>query len=223
MSDSASETFSSLLKTLPLVVGMAAVLCAAPASATTVTAHLTADDAFSLYLSTDDAVTGTFIGSGNAWEHAQTLTAELTPGVVNYLHVDTWDVYGGWAAFLGDFSLSDSSFHFANETQSLLTQSSGWSMSYTGFGQDYYTPNVVGSNGSGPWGFIQGISANASWIWSFTGYAGSDTLGERYFSATIEPGPGTPAAPVPEPVSLVSGAMGLVCVGAYIRRRRRTR
>jgi len=29
--------------------------------------------------------------------------------------------------------------------------------------------------------------------------------------------------PIPEPVSLVSGAMGLACVGAYLRRRRRTR
>jgi hypothetical protein len=95
--------------------------------------------------------------------------------VTNYLHIEGGN-YGGAAGFIGDFELSDSSFHFQNGTQTLLTGITGWLVGYNDGNSDPNSPQPwvqvggttiadIGVNGVGPWGFRGGISASAHWIW----------------------------------------------------------
>ena len=137
---------------MPLAMSCAFVFVGGQARATTITGHMTADNLFSFYVSTDDAVAGTLVGSGNDWSASYTLSAELTPGVTNYIHVQATD-QGSPQGFIGDFSLSDGGFQFANGTQLLLTTPAQWSLSFTGFGQNNESSiTSVGMNGVGPWG-----------------------------------------------------------------------
>jgi len=184
-------------------------------AAATLTANMTVDDDFDLYISTDDTQIGSFIGSGTGiysppgWNQTYTFMTALTPGVVNYIHVVGWDLYTVRAGFLGDFSLSDNSFAFANGTQNLVTASANWFISNTGFAQSYYIPDAIALNGGGPWNvLIPGISAGAYWIWSNQGY----DLTTRYFSTAIEP--------IPAPGAILLASIGAGFAG-WLRRQRR--
>lgn len=185
---------------------------------TTLTANLTADDNFSLYVATDDSALGTLVGTGTgtyipeSWRQCFTFTYDLTPGVTNYVHVVAWDLYGVKAAFLGDFSLNDSQFRFVYGAQSLVTDQAHWLISNDGFGQNYYTPDAIQTNGAGePWAhFVPGISGDAYWIWSNQG----DDLTIRYFSTAIVPNV------IPAPGALILGGIGAGFVG-WLRRRKK--
>src|SRR5689334_19753491 len=115
------------------------VAAATYASATNISANLTVDNSFDYYLSTSDSVLGTLIGSGNNWQVTSQFTSALTPGVTNYIHVVALNA-GGPAGFIGDFSLSDTSFQFINGTQQLLTNPIDWAFNTSGFGNPYGTP-----------------------------------------------------------------------------------
>jgi hypothetical protein len=163
-----------------LMVGVASV-----SQATDLTANVTVDDAFEMYVSTDDCELGTLVCSSVAWQTATPCTSTLTPGVPNYIHVVGRDLYTVIAGFLGDFKLSDDGFKFSNDSQSLLTnETAGW---------DVYTDNLCGikgvltnqgANGVSPWGLIASIDPAASWIWTD---GGDYSEAPRYFSATITP------------------------------------
>jgi hypothetical protein len=157
--------------------------------ATTLTSTLTVDDDFEIYVSTDDSVPGTLLGGGSTvsrgWENSYAFTAALTPGVTNYVHVKGWDLNGLIAGFVGEFLLSDASFKFGNGTQHLLTGSSTWQISDTGFGVGYYSPGDIARNGDAPapwYVTIRGISGDAMWIWS---HGGLYTDTPRYFSLPV--------------------------------------
>lgn len=165
---------------------------------------MTVDNAFTLYLSTDDAVAGTEILTGSDWGAIYTTSTGLAPGVKHYLHLVAAD-YGAPAAFLGEFTLSDTAFAFVNTTQTLLTKPAEWGLSSTGFGGGYSTPTSSGNNGVGPWGFHSGISSSAEWL-DFPGGSIS------YFSAEI--------VPVPEPAHAAVSAAGLIGLGLYWRQRK---
>jgi len=178
------------------------VIVASFASATNITANFTVDDALNAYISTSDATLGTLVGSGpNSWFTTYTFTAALTPGVTNYLHIVASDVFGLPSMFVGDFTLSDTGFHFSNGTQFLITDTTHWGASVTGFGGAYSTPLDEGVNGTSPWGLRPGINASARLIWL-------DPVGgaTRYFSTTITPN----VAGVPEPSSVLLLGAGLV-------------
>ncbi len=201
---------------LLLIIIVSLVYLSSPAIATTtLTANMTVDDNFDLYISTDDSLTGTYIGSGSnvldSWHTASNFNINLTPGVTNYIHVVGWDIYGTRSAFLGEFSLNNSDFIFNNGTQQLFTESINWNISNMGFGQSYYTPEVLVLNdGSQNWPVISGISYYANWIWSNDGY----DLTTRYFSSAI-----TPLNTIPAPGAILLGGIGAGVVG-WLRRRR---
>ena len=178
-------------------------------SATTLSGNLTADDAFTVYLSTDDSIAGTPLVSGSFWPSAQSFSTALTPGNTYYLHIAAKDVFGAPSAFLGSFSLSDTNFTFANETQTLVSNSVDWKVNATGFGLAYNTPyDGFGANGIGPWGTMSSIASDARWIW--TGPSG--TVGKAYFTATI--------TAVPEPETYVMLLAGLGLLGFMARCRK---
>jgi hypothetical protein len=171
------------------LIGLCSLL-AAPAAATTLTATVTADDDYSVYISTDDNAPGTLLGEGAgdvdplSWKQPLTFTYDLTPGVTYYLHVVAWDLYGLRSGFLGEFWLSDDAFDFANAAQHMVTDSASWNISGIGFGVDYNSPDEIGPNASttAPWSCrIWDISADALWIWSNGGL----DFATRYFSSAI--------------------------------------
>src|ERR1035437_1176577 len=128
------------------------ILCllavAMAASATTLSGALTTDNAFSLYLSTSPTVQGTFVTSGADWATTYPFAGvALTPGTTYYLQVDGYNS-GGPGSIIGSFTLSDSSFQFANGSQSLTTDTTDWTYSYTGFGAAALTPTDWGDRKS---------------------------------------------------------------------------
>jgi MSHA biogenesis protein MshQ len=153
-------------------------------SQTNVDASMTVDNQFTAYLSTDDGVQGTQIGTGNNWPSTYQFGAALTPGVTNYLHIVATDL-GPPAMFIGEFNLSDTGFEFTNGTQTLLTNTSGWQVSTTGFGVSYVAPSDLGGQGTPPWGTFPLIDAAARFIWHPVGPGNT-----VYFSTAIVPSEG---------------------------------
>jgi len=197
-----------IMRKIILAAVLAAPLLASASIGTILSGNLTVDNSFNAYLSTSDSTLGTLIGSGNAWEQSYSVSSLLTPNVTEYLHVVATNV-GGPGAFIGSFSLSNSKFAFANGTQTLLTNTSDWKLSSTGFGLNYTTPISDGSNGVGPWGYHASINSSAQWL----DYQAGNTT--AYFSTTI-----STVAAVPEPETYAMLLAGLGLIGAAVKRRK---
>lgn len=186
------------------VLGLSALTVSA--FATDLSMSATADDAFVAYVSTSaNSVGGSFL-SGNSWGSTFSGTTTLTPGVTNYLHVDAFDVAGAPSMFIAQLGLSDASFWFDNNSQSALTGDAGWTASTVSFGGTPIGIDILGPNGSSPWGSRAGIDANADFVW--TQGAVSD---HRFFTLKIN------TSSVPEPASILSIGLGLAVL---IRRRK---
>ena len=180
------------------------------AAATDLTGHVSVDNEFSLYLSTDDSQLGTFVTNSTDWTTPTDFTVSLNPGTTYFLHVVAVND-GGPDMFIGTFGLSDTGFSFSNGGQSLNTDTINWKGNLTGFGNAYSTPLDYGTTGQSPWGTL-GMDANAHFIWMDIN---NGTAVNNYFTTTI-----TPNA-VPEPTSMSALALG--AIGIIARRRRRIR
>lgn len=175
------------------------------AQATDLTFTGVADDTFTAYVTTNDTAQGTqFVSQVGSWQSGgATGSIALTAGVTNYLHIIAADIFGAPSMLIGQASLNDALFSFGNGTQSILTNTTDWNVSLTGFGTNYVTPTDLGQNGTGPWQTQNNVNINARRIWS------SQTSGNQYFSIAINP--------VPEPMTLVAiGALGTL----VLRRKR---
>ena len=149
---------------------------------TVLNAHMTADNGYYVYLSTNERDTGTQFGSANNWFNTDNFSSKLNSSVVNYLHIYTYD-QGGIAGFLGEFTLSDNRFKFSNDTQNLVTNTTDWRAYRDAFGGVSDLVTGLGFNGTSPWGIRPGIASNAQWIWTHD--ADGDDV--AYLSTTIVP------------------------------------
>jgi MSHA biogenesis protein MshQ len=192
-----------MIKRLAVTLGLSIAVSSVgltQANAATLSGNLTADDAFTAYISTSDSVLGDALASGSYWGTPQSFAAALTSGTNYYLHIAATDLYGPPSAFLGSFSLTGAEFKFANGAQSLVTNATDWNVSASGFGSSYITPYTFGNNGIGPWGTMTSIDPKAQWIW--TGPSG--TVGKAYFSTTIA------AVPEPETYAMLLAGLGFM-------------
>jgi hypothetical protein len=185
----------------------------AKAGLVTLSGDLTADNAFFAYLGTSNTTLGTLLTQGNSWSTTFSFTnIALTPGQTYYVQIEAIN-YGGPGAFLGQFTLSGSGFHFSNGTQSLLTNTSNWQAVYNdsnsnpNLQQPWVTPSggVIssGSNGVSPWGSRSGISASAQWIDGATNGLSACGNCTVDFSTTI-----TAATPEPGNFAMLAGVLG---------------
>jgi len=223
-------TQNSLLRRFIVFVAFAglSISAASLASATTISGSLTADNAFFAYISTSSSTLGTLVASGNNWPTTFSISAAaLTPGVPNYLQIEVIN-YGLQGGFIGDFTLSDTSFLFANGMQSISTQTTDWSGIYnnsnnTVVAQPWVMPTggttSFGANGVAPWGTRPGISAGADWIWAND--ANSLPGGSACANCTVDlmlailPA----ATSVPEPSSLLIFGSGVLALAGVLRRK----
>lgn len=179
--------------------------------ATTLTANISMDNGYQIFLATEEAVVGDLFGAHNNWYTTYTDTATLLAGTNYFLHVYGYD-QGGIAGFLGQFSLSGTDHRFANDLTTLLTNTVDWSGNNTGWGDVMGSLTALGTNGVSPWGTRPGIDAAATWIWA--GDANANNA--AYFSTVIY---ATAAAPVPEPGTFLLVGGGLLGL-AFCRRRK---
>jgi len=217
------------MKKITGFLALAAVgLVPVAAQAETLTLTVTADNAYGLYISTNNTTLGTLIGSnygGDAsqWSSSVTYSFNLTAPAY-YLQVvgsnytpengkwpDQGSPNGGGGnpdGFIGTFSISGTAYSFANSSTTLNTDNVNWYGVPALNNTSWTTPTTLaqsyGANGIAPWGTIPGIPGNAEWIWSLpdnTLYADLSTL---IVSTTGAPG----ATPLPGALPLFASGLG---------------
>ncbi len=166
------------LKQTIVVTFLFLLCCLIPAKAQ-LTGKVNVDNTFEAYISTDNGVQGTFIGSGTSWWTTYSLASSLTTGQDYYLHVKALDA-GGVAGFLGDFEITGSDHTFSNGLTTLNTNTTDWVSSTTGW-SNYQSVSDYGVNGVSPWGDRSAVNDSATWIWS----SDSDADNANYFSTRI--------------------------------------
>ncbi len=168
------------------------------------------DNYFSAYLSTDDNIQGSLLGSGSNWGFGYGIgNTMLTEGQDYFLHVASSD--SGWiAGFLGEFLLSGESHEFANKQNFITTNTTDWLVSTTGW-SNYTTVTDLGANGSWPWGYQGDTDSSAHWIWSSDAYNDNNV----FFTLEIN------ATKVPEPSILALMGLGIFALGFSRRKMKR--
>ncbi len=172
------------------------------ANAGLIEGSLNVDNIHTVYISTDDNVQGVSISSLANWTVTDSFSSVLTAGTDYFLHVKASNITGP-AAFLGSFNLDGSEHLFSNGLDSVVTNTTDWGVSTSGWGS-YGAATSYGTNGVGPWGFQSSVDSSAQWIWT----ANVANFDERYFTIAIN------AVDVPEPSSLAMFGLALFAFGA---------
>ena len=202
-------------------------LAAGGAQATVLTGSMTVDNGFFAYISTSDSTLGTLIGSSTYWPTATALSKLLPLAPVLYLHIEAIQT-GVVAMALGQFTLSDSKYEFANGTQTLLTNTTDWKGvlndgNSTFAAQPWVTPTGgvlsygLNVNATPNWHHIAGISSAAEDIWA----VGGTTGGVACKKCTVDLSAEIFATAIPEPAEWAMIITGLGMIGATARFGRR--
>lgn len=210
-------------KSIGLMAGLALFGAAASVQATTLTGSMTTDNAFYAFISTNDAVLGTQIGSGNNWQQSFSLTPTTLTASTYYLQIEAinYGLQGGFSAVL---NLSDTGYRFANGSQTLTTDPANlayWSGGYNSNNSTVTPQTWVQPTGgvlqdtTYTWGNRAGT---ANWIWpsdnsSYPGGPyGTCTTCTVDFSVAI--------SAVPEPSTWAMMIFGFLGVGLVAYRRK---
>lgn len=203
---------------LPIAIAIASTLGAiAPALAVDTLGGIgTADDNFRVYLSTDLVASPSelIFTKGDVWNNTAAFNnAALTAGQSVYLLVDAYNSSGP-AMFIADFSLTGTGFQFLNNTTSLSTDTTHWTVGQVDFATATGTPFSMGSNTPGLqiWGQRQAISSTAQAIWAYNADWANGQPGHAYFVTQL-------VSTVPEPATYGLMAAGLLLLAARSRRR----
>jgi hypothetical protein len=189
-----------------LILSTSLAFCAS-AQAHLLTTKISVDNGFSAYLATANNLIGTQFSSANNWGTVTNGAVVLNGAAQYYLHISAYD-QGGVAGLLGQFSLADSGYHFADGTTYLLTGSKLITANTTGYTGAYSATTSYGVNGVSPWGTLSTIGSGAQWIWS----GNNDTNNLSYFSVAILK---DMPANVPEPGSLGLLGLGLLALTRF--------
>jgi hypothetical protein len=191
-----------------LLTVVAAVVTALPARAQgALSGFLNVDNAFTAFLSTDPALTGATVASGNDWTVTNAFAGvPLLAGQDYWFQLRVRDE-GVIAGFLATLTLSGDTHRFVNGGTTLLTNTSDWT---AGTADWQVGPQALvsrGTNGVAPWGAFAQQSTSAQWVWTQ-----DDCIDcTRYFSTRI--------VAVPEPATVALVATGLALL-PFARRRR---
>jgi hypothetical protein len=110
-----------------------------------VSVALTADNQFSLYLSTNDTEKGELILNGADPTKVYQSNAQLTIGKKYYLHIEGIGDYAT-NGFIGKFDIKGNGFRFKNGSTTITTNQNDIKVSKIGFGLNYESPTICAFN-----------------------------------------------------------------------------